>query len=108
MELLDRIRKRAHELWEREGRPEGRHEAHWQQAMQEITAADGAGPPPVLSDPDAGAALAGGAGGGRGDPDGGEPAAGKGGTGPIVAARPGEGGMAATPRGRTAAAKGEG
>lgn len=25
----DRIRQRAHEIWEREGRPEGRHEVHW-------------------------------------------------------------------------------
>ena len=39
----DRIRKRAHALWEQNGRPEGRHEEHWQQASQE--AEDGpAGP----------------------------------------------------------------
>ena len=31
----DRIRKRAHALWEQNGRPEGRHEEHWHQASQE-------------------------------------------------------------------------
>ena len=31
-----RIHKRAHELWEQEGRPEGRHDEHWRQASQEI------------------------------------------------------------------------
>lgn len=31
-----RIHKRAHELWEKEGRPEGRHDEHWRQASQEI------------------------------------------------------------------------
>ncbi|NUB15916.1 DUF2934 domain-containing protein [Azospirillum brasilense] len=34
----DRIRHRAHEIWEREGRPEGRHEVHWAQACAEIEA----------------------------------------------------------------------
>lgn len=28
-------RRRAHELWESEGRPEGRHDDHWHQAEQE-------------------------------------------------------------------------
>jgi hypothetical protein len=32
------IRKRAHELWEREGRPDGREQEHWDQAVQEIEA----------------------------------------------------------------------
>jgi hypothetical protein len=31
-----RIRERAHEIWEQEGRPEGRQEEHWRQASQEI------------------------------------------------------------------------
>ena len=31
----DRIRKRAHALWEQNGRPEGQHEEHWHQASQE-------------------------------------------------------------------------
>ena len=30
-----RIRERAHALWEREGRPEGRQEEHWAQACRE-------------------------------------------------------------------------
>lgn len=28
----ERIRQKAYELWEKEGRPEGRHEDHWRQA----------------------------------------------------------------------------
>jgi hypothetical protein len=31
-----RIRQRAYEIWEREGRPEGRAEAHWARAEQEV------------------------------------------------------------------------
>jgi hypothetical protein len=38
-ELYERIQRRAYELWEREGRPEGRDHAHWQQAELEITRA---------------------------------------------------------------------
>jgi hypothetical protein len=38
-ELHERIQRRAYELWEREGRPEGRDHAHWQQAELEITRA---------------------------------------------------------------------
>jgi hypothetical protein len=30
-----KIRQRAHEIWESEGRPEGRHEHHWQKASDE-------------------------------------------------------------------------
>ena len=37
----DRIQRRAHEIWEREGRPEGRHEEHWAQARREIEAEEG-------------------------------------------------------------------
>lgn len=37
----ERIRRRAHEIWEREGRPEGRHEDHWAQACREIAAEEG-------------------------------------------------------------------
>lgn len=32
----ERIRQRAHEIWEREGRPEGRDSDHWSQAEQEL------------------------------------------------------------------------
>jgi hypothetical protein len=35
-EREERIRRRAHELWEKEGRPDGRHEDHWQQAMRDL------------------------------------------------------------------------
>lgn len=37
----ERIRRRAYQIWEREGRPEGRHEQHWAQACQEIAAESG-------------------------------------------------------------------
>lgn len=30
------VRARAYEIWEREGRPEGRHAEHWRQAEQEL------------------------------------------------------------------------
>jgi hypothetical protein len=36
--LEEKIRTRAHEIWQREGHPEGRHLAHWQQAEAEIAA----------------------------------------------------------------------
>ncbi|TWA79488.1 DUF2934 family protein [Azospirillum brasilense] len=36
----DRIRHRAYEIWERDGRPEGRGEQHWAQACAEIEAED--------------------------------------------------------------------
>lgn len=32
----DEVRRRAHAIWEREGRPEGRQEDHWIQAKREI------------------------------------------------------------------------
>jgi hypothetical protein len=38
----ERIRRRAHEIWEQAGRPEGHEEEHWAQALQEITAKDAA------------------------------------------------------------------
>lgn len=34
--LHDRIQQRAYQLWEAEGRPSGRGDAHWQQAEREI------------------------------------------------------------------------
>ncbi|MBZ9821313.1 DUF2934 domain-containing protein [Mesorhizobium sp. CA4] len=36
----ERIRQRAHEIWEQAGRPEGAHMEHWDQAVAEV---DGAG-----------------------------------------------------------------
>jgi len=32
----ERIRARAYGIWEREGRQEGGHESHWQQAENEL------------------------------------------------------------------------
>ena len=32
----DRIRARAHQIWEEQGCPEGRHEEHWRQACAEF------------------------------------------------------------------------
>jgi Protein of unknown function (DUF2934) len=36
----ERIRQRAHEIWEREGRPHGADRRHWDQASEEIRAED--------------------------------------------------------------------
>ena len=41
VDLQARIQQRAYELWERDGRPEGRDHAHWQQAEREIGARRG-------------------------------------------------------------------
>jgi len=35
--LEDRIRARAHELWEQDGRPDGRHVDYWLLAERELT-----------------------------------------------------------------------
>lgn len=40
MQDQDRIARRAHELWDRQGRPEGRSVEHWAQACREIEAED--------------------------------------------------------------------
>lgn len=32
----ERIRQRAHEIWEQAGRPEGSHMEHWDQATAEV------------------------------------------------------------------------
>ena len=37
----ERIRKRAHEIWEEEGRPEGREYSHWLRARAEICSEEG-------------------------------------------------------------------
>ncbi|MBM3605719.1 MAG: DUF2934 domain-containing protein [Alphaproteobacteria bacterium] len=36
MQDSDRIRERAHQIWEAEGRPEGREAEHWAQAQDEL------------------------------------------------------------------------
>jgi hypothetical protein len=38
IDILRRIRERSYQLWEQEGRPEGRHLDHWLQAEQELVA----------------------------------------------------------------------
>ena len=39
----ERIKQRAHEIWESEGRPEGRDADHWSQAEQELNSQTGEG-----------------------------------------------------------------
>jgi hypothetical protein len=39
----DRIRRRAYEIWEREGSPEGRAEEFWRQAVASIESEDSSG-----------------------------------------------------------------
>ena len=34
----ERIKARAHEIWQREGSPEGRENDHWKEAEQELDA----------------------------------------------------------------------
>jgi hypothetical protein len=41
------IERRAYEIWERNGRPEGREQEHWQQAEQEIAGERGGEEPPL-------------------------------------------------------------
>jgi hypothetical protein len=36
-----RIEQRAYEIWEREGRPHGKHDEHWHRAAEEITRESG-------------------------------------------------------------------
>lgn len=45
-ELEERIRRKAHEIWESEGRPHGRAEMHWDQA-KEIIAIEDVGEPVI-------------------------------------------------------------
>ncbi|WP_207485726.1 DUF2934 domain-containing protein [Arenibaculum pallidiluteum] len=53
----DEIRRRAHAIWEAEGRPEGRHDEHWRQAASELglptlsAAAAGRRDAPAAEDP---------------------------------------------------------
>lgn len=35
-DVEERIRRRAYEIWEREGRPDGRDADHWRQAREEV------------------------------------------------------------------------
>jgi hypothetical protein len=42
-DMEERVRQRAHELWEQAGRPDGLAEEHWEQALQQIMAEDADG-----------------------------------------------------------------
>ncbi|MGX8012792.1 DUF2934 domain-containing protein [Mesorhizobium sp. ORM8.1] len=56
MDREERIKRRAHELWERERRPEGRQQEHWDQAVQEVESEGSeAERGPVARDPTVGA-----------------------------------------------------
>ncbi|WP_257170653.1 DUF2934 domain-containing protein [Bradyrhizobium sp. SRS-191] len=52
--LQDRIRERAHQLWEQSGRPDGREDEFWYQAEREVRESDElhdeatAAPPTIL------------------------------------------------------------
>jgi hypothetical protein len=59
--LDERIRRRAYEIWEAEGRPAGRDEEHWHRAAEEVraearaeTAVGGQAPDPAAPGPSAG------------------------------------------------------
>jgi hypothetical protein len=41
----EQIRKRAFELWEQAGKPEGREDEFWNQAQRELQGAEGRGDP---------------------------------------------------------------
>jgi Protein of unknown function (DUF2934) len=47
--LQERIRERAHAIWERQGRPHGRHQDHWEEAEKEIATETAAAPGGTLT-----------------------------------------------------------
>jgi len=49
----DRIRRRAHEIWEQAGRPEGAHQEHWDKATAEVDGGAAAKPKKVAKKADA-------------------------------------------------------
>jgi hypothetical protein len=49
---LRRIQLRAFQIWEQEGRPEGRHMEHWRQAEQQIEVEFRVGFPDATGDED--------------------------------------------------------
>lgn len=54
----DHISRRAYEIWEMEGRPDGRHEDHWVRAVRELAAHAGtAALEPAVAEADAGGAA---------------------------------------------------
>jgi hypothetical protein len=41
----ERIRNRAHQIWQEEGQPAGQHERHWHQAAADVDREDATGKP---------------------------------------------------------------
>jgi hypothetical protein len=39
----ERIRNRAHQIWQEEGQPAGQHERHWHQAVADVDQEEAAG-----------------------------------------------------------------
>ena len=39
----ERIRNRAHQIWQEEGQPAGQHERHWHQAVADVDRQDAVG-----------------------------------------------------------------
>ncbi|TPK66732.1 DUF2934 domain-containing protein [Mesorhizobium sp. B2-4-19] len=54
----DRIRNRAHQIWQEEGQPAGLHERHWHQAAADIDREDAGKPPAAKKASGAGKAKA--------------------------------------------------
>lgn len=46
-ELQAKLEARAYEIWQAEGKPEGRHLEHWEQARQEQNTPEAAAKPPA-------------------------------------------------------------
>lgn len=62
MDRDQRIKERAHQIWESEGRPEGREHEHWQRARREIETEAAEAPTvrmPLRPDPVAGSTTGG-------------------------------------------------
>ena len=53
-EFSDRIARRAYDIWENEGRPEGRSVDHWLAAEREVGGDSGKRPAPAAKRPSAG------------------------------------------------------
>jgi hypothetical protein len=47
-EKQSKIRERAHQIWEQEGRPNGQEQAHWERATKEIEEEDQTIQPPAV------------------------------------------------------------
>ncbi|WP_181706695.1 DUF2934 domain-containing protein [Chthonobacter rhizosphaerae] len=46
-ETEERVQKRAYEIWEEEGRPDGRAAEHWDQACRDLGVQDDTRVPPM-------------------------------------------------------------